>query len=654
MRNLIKNVFHKRNKSGGIHQHQINSEIADLLIKTNLKSLALAALIASLLIYLQIGSENISACLSWFGILSGAYLLHHLISHVYFKKNIHIYSRYWLYYFRFITTLLGVVWGASSLFFFHLNDYLHQAFLAMSLAMICGGAIVVYALDRYASISFACGLISSFLPPYLNSADMFSIAIGLMFTTFVLYMTLAVVNFGNTLRENIALRIQSNIHKEEIERLAYYDALTNTPNRRLLADRLNHSLKLSQRSKSFIAVMFLDLDNFKTLNDSKGHAVGDLLLKQVAKRLEKSTRNHDTVARIGGDEFVVVLEDLGTHLGAAKNAIKSIAQKVLKEINKPFVFDHHEHICSPSIGIYMCAGEDITVDEVLKRADAAMYQVKQSGRNNFAFYDISIQPTLDLLANLKSDLHLALIHQQLEIYFQPQVNDKEQIIGAEALLRWHHPELGTISPTKFIPLAEETGLIIPIGIWVLQQSCIQLKKWNDQVENIHLRIAVNVSALQFAQNDFVSQVETAIKQSGCNPRKLMLELTESLVVKNVDAVVNKMQSLKTMGVLLSLDDFGIGYSSLSLLKQLPLDELKIDQSFVSEALENPNSALIVQTIISMGRSLGIEVIAEGVAKKGQELFLKAAGCKTYQGYLFGKPKQIKNFEKAMLSPHRIH
>jgi diguanylate cyclase (GGDEF)-like protein len=435
--------------------------------------------------------------------------------------------------------------------------------------------------------------------------------------------------------------------QDEIERLAYYDTLTNLPNRRLLVDRLNQSLKVSKRGKSCVGVMFMDLDNFKTLNDTKGHAIGDLLLQKVAKRLQLAVRSHDTVSRIGGDEFVIILDDLGKDVEAANQSIKLVGDKLLKEINRPFTLQDYEHYCTPSIGIYTYVGENIGADEVLKRADAAMYQIKQSGRNNIKFYDDSIQPVLDLLSNLKNDLNFALAHSQLEIYYQMQVGSNEQVIGAEALLRWNHPELGLVSPSKFIPLAEETGLIIPIGTWVLQQACQQLNKWSKSSKTSHLRLSVNVSALQFAQSDFVTQVESALKMSNCSPKLLMLELTESLVMRNINEVVEKMNALKNIGVLLSLDDFGMGYSSLSVLKQLPLDELKIDQSFVADAIESKDSALIIQTIISMGKNLGLDVIAEGVANQAQEGLLKKAGCKMYQGYLFGKPSKIGTFETAL-------
>ena len=752
----------------------IDLEIIELIIANSTKSMLISCIIAALLIYLQADVGNIHNISIWAAILSTVHLIKKMLAASYSDKSkIQQSTSRQLVYFRVLASLCGAAWGLSSFFFFHPNDYLHQAFLAMSLAGICGGAIVVNALDRYTSLAFVGGLMLFFLPPYLMSGDMFTISIALMFFTFVLYITLAGLNLAHTLHDNIALRMHSieskeainalaqrqklhfdntplaviewdtlfkvtswnasatkifgysasealgqhinfiipasqhtsnntsfyqllsgvgghhvrnqNLRKDgkiiycewfnttlrdasnnvvgiaslvqdetaykkaqdEIERLAYYDTLTSLPNRRLLVDRLNQSLKVSKRTKSCIGVMFMDLDNFKTLNDTKGHAIGDLLLQQVAKRLQLSVRGHDTVARIGGDEFVIILDDLGKDVDAAQLAIKQVGEKLLKEINRPFKLQDYEHYCTPSIGIYMYAAENINVDEVLKRADAAMYQIKQSGRNNIKFYDDSMQPILDLLSNLKNDLNFALAHNQLEIHYQMQVALNEQAIGAEALLRWNHPELGQVSPAKFIPLAEETGLIIPIGNWVLQQACVQLKKWSSSTKTSTLRISVNVSALQFAQSDFVSQVENALKASDCNPKLLMLELTESLVVRNINEVVEKMKSLKDMGVLLSLDDFGMGYSSLSVLKQLPLDELKIDQSFVADAIQSSDSALIIQTIISMGGNLGLDVIAEGVANQDQENFLRKAGCKMYQGYLFGKPANIKAFETAL-------
>ncbi|HEY0269032.1 MAG TPA: GGDEF domain-containing phosphodiesterase, partial [Methyloradius sp.] len=323
------------------------------------------------------------------------------------------------------------------------------------------------------------------------------------------------------------------------------------------------------------------------------------------------------------------------------------AQKLIKSVNQPFHLGQYNHYNSCSLGITLFQGQDVSVDDILQEADAAMYEAKKAGRNNFKFFDSRIKPELDLRANLKNDLFVAVNENQLTLFFQAQVNDQYQTNGAEILLRWQHPSYGMVSPAEFIPIAESSGLIVPIGNWVLQQACMQLKKWEISPATSNLSLSVNVSALQFGQTDFTKQVENAIEQSGCNAKLLMLELTESLVLQNIDDIVNKMQRLKQMGVSLSMDDFGVGYSSLSVLKRLPLDELKIDRSFVLDALASHDNAVIVETIIAMGKSLKLKVIAEGVETAAQLQFLKHLGCVAYQGYMFCKPMDISSFEKTL-------
>jgi len=435
--------------------------------------------------------------------------------------------------------------------------------------------------------------------------------------------------------------------QEEIQRLAFFDVLTNLPNRRLMTDRLNQALASSKRTNEYGAAMFIDMDDFKTLNDTKGHGVGDLLLQEVAGRLQNALRENDTVARIGGDEFVILIENLGNDYQQAINASTHIAQKLIHSVNQPFSLGQYNHYNSCSLGITLYHGQDVSVDNILQQADAAMYEAKKAGRNNFKFFDSRIKPKLDLRANLKNDLFVAINEGQLILFYQTQVNEQHRPKGAEILLRWQHPSLGMVSPAEFIPLAESSGLIVQIGNWVLQQACMQLKRWEDSPTTSQLSLSVNVSALQFAQADFTKQVEKAISQSGCNATLLMLELTESLVLQNIDDVVNKMHQLKKMGVSLSMDDFGVGYSSLSVLKRLPLDELKIDRSFVLDALESKDNAVIVETIIAMGKSLGLKVIAEGVETAAQLHFLQHLGCVAYQGYMFCKPMDISSFEKTL-------
>jgi diguanylate cyclase (GGDEF)-like protein/PAS domain S-box-containing protein len=455
-----------------------------------------------------------------------------------------------------------------------------------------------------------------------------------------------IIGFASLIQDETAYKKA----QDEVERLAYFDALTNLPNRRLLMERLSQALNNNRSSQRVGGLMFIDLDNFKTLNDSRGHAFGDLLLKEVAARLLRAVRNHDTVARIGGDEFVLLLEDIGRDEEAAIQAASQIAEKILGDISLPFDLGNYKHQCSASIGICVFQRPGMHVEEVLKRADAAMYETKRSGRNNYRFFDESMLPVIDSRASLKNDLRFALSLGQFELYYQPQVDGLLETTGAEVLLRWHHPDRGMVSPAEFIPLAEESGMIIPIGNWVLQQACMQLGKWSHHAKTSQLRLSVNVSAMQFGQADFVEQVRHALLESGCNEKLLVLELTESLVIQNIDDIVSKMHALKDIGVSLAMDDFGLGYSSLSLLRRLPLDSLKIDQSFVREIQDKAprnDSAVIVQTIVAMSKNLGLDVIAEGIEEPYQQAFLEQVGCHAFQGYLYGRPTELSVFEHAL-------
>ncbi len=430
---------------------------------------------------------------------------------------------------------------------------------------------------------------------------------------------------------------------EEIKRLAFYDSLTHLPNRRLLHDRLKHALASSTRSGKPVAVLFVDLDNFKTLNDTLGHHVGDLLLRQVADRLTGCVREGDTVARLGGDEFVVVLEDLSNALYDAATQSENVGEKILAALNQPYDLAGHPFASTPSIGIALFADPETTIDELMKRADVAMYQAKDAGRNTLRFFDPEMQAAVAARVALEADLREGLELAQLLLHYQVQVDGTGRVTGAEALVRWQHPKRGLVSPAEFIPLAEETGLILPLGDWVLATACHQLVAWARQQETAHLTLAVNVSARQFRRKDFVRQVRTILENSGANPQKLKLELTESLLLEDVEDIIAKMHALKMLGVSFSLDDFGTGSSSLSYLKRLPLDQLKIDQSFVRDILTDPNDAAIARTIVALAHSLGLAVIAEGVETEAQREFLASSGCHACQGYLFGRPLPTEAF-----------
>ncbi|MBI3479323.1 MAG: PAS domain S-box protein [Nitrosomonadales bacterium] len=432
--------------------------------------------------------------------------------------------------------------------------------------------------------------------------------------------------------------------EEDIRNLAFYDALTGLPNRRLLMDRAQLALSLSERSHHCGALLFLDMDRFKTLNDTLGHDFGDLMLVEVARRVQACVREADTVARLGGDEFVVLIEEIGANLQEASQKVALIAEKIRATLTLPYMLNEHEYHSSTSIGVCMYRGHSEPVDVLMKHADMAMYQAKDSGRNAVRFFDPLMQQAVEAHAELEADLRGALPNRQLQLYYQLQVDGDHRAIGAEALIRWKHPRRGMVPPGQFIPIAEESSLILDIGHWVIETACRQLAAWRQDERRRHLILAINVSAQQFQMVDFVPHLEEVITKYGVTPQKLKLELTESVVLGNVADVVSKMHALKALGVRLSLDDFGTGYSSLAYLKQLPLDQIKIDQSFVRDVITDPNDAVMVQTIIDMAQNFRLNVIAEGVETEAQLIFLKQNGCMAYQGYLFSRPLPIEEFE----------
>lgn len=435
--------------------------------------------------------------------------------------------------------------------------------------------------------------------------------------------------------------------EEEIRNLAFYDVLTGLPNRRLLLDRFHLALPASERSQHYGAVLFLDMDKFKTLNDTLGHDYGDLLLLEVAKRIQSCVRETDTVARIGGDEFVVLIEEISVYQESALQTVAVVAEKIRLALSCPYQLKEHGYHSSPSIGVCMFQGMRESVDELLKHADLAMYQAKEAGRNAVQFFDPVMQQVVEARAMLEKDLRHAIASNELSLYYQIQVDSDIRPVGAEALLRWRHPVRGMISPVQFIPVAEDSTLILEIGQWVLDSACRQLAAWGRQDQMRDLELAINVSARQFGQHGFVQQVENAIRRHGISPGCLKLELTESVVLKEVADVVTKMHALKALGIKLSLDDFGTGYSSLVYLKKLPLDQIKIDQSFVRDATSDPNDAAMIKVIIDLAQNFRLNVIAEGVETAAQLTFLRQNGCMAYQGYLFGRPVTAKEFEKVI-------
>ncbi|MFN4237229.1 MAG: putative bifunctional diguanylate cyclase/phosphodiesterase [Vogesella sp.] len=439
---------------------------------------------------------------------------------------------------------------------------------------------------------------------------------------------------------------QRKAQEQEIRDLAYYDPLTRLPNRRLLLERLQQALRHGQPGLEG-GLMFIDLDNFKTLNDTLGHDMGDILLQQVGRRLLQEVGEDDTVARLGGDEFVILLPALGSGLTEAASRAQRLGENLRLAMNQPYDLAGHEYHCTPSIGISLFADGPRHSEDLMKRADLALYSAKAAGRNAVCFFDAAMQHSVTARARLEKALRQALQRDELQLYYQPQVGADGRVLGAEALLRWQSAELGELQPTVFLPLAEESGMILPIGQWVLEQACRQLVRWAAQPQTAGLVLSVNVSVCQLRQADFVARVEDMLTHTGAPPAQLLLELTESVLMDDMVHSIDKMRALRRLGVRFALDDFGTGYSSLSYLRQLPLDQLKLDHSFVQGALDEGNDAAIVDMVLALARSLQLEVLAEGVETAPQHACLLQRGCTRFQGYLFGAPMTADSFERLL-------
>ena len=443
--------------------------------------------------------------------------------------------------------------------------------------------------------------------------------------------------------------------EQNIQQLAYYDPLTNLPNRRLLLDRLGQALSACNRSQRHGALMLIDLDHFKKLNDLHGHEVGDLLLIEVAQRITRCIREQDSAARLGGDEYVVMLEALSTDMQEAARQAGMVAEKIRSALSRPYRLQRTsisgetgaiEHYCSSSIGVTLFGSGD-NFEELFRWTDAAMYQAKAAGRNIIRFFDATMQAAIEAHTMLEQDLRSAYAEQQFRLHYQLQFDGRRTPQGAEALLRWEHPHHGLIAPLRFIRLAEETGLILLLGQWVLDTACAQIRKWQDNPLLRKLAISVNVSSKQFRQPDFVSQIRATVQHHGINPLHLKLELTESVVLENIEDAVGKMLELKEFGVRIALDDFGTGYSSLAYLKRLPVDQLKIDQSFVRDIATDTGDVVMVRTIVDLGMNFELGIVAEGVETEEQFRLLQRYGCSSFQGFLLGKPAPAEQLETAL-------
>lgn len=440
---------------------------------------------------------------------------------------------------------------------------------------------------------------------------------------------------------------ERNMSLELIHNLSFFDTLTGLPNRRMFIERLQRSITASQINKNLGALVLIDIDGFKTINDTLGHDEGDLLLKEMTKRLQECTRPGDTLARIGGDEFAILMNDVGVQKDSAQLKVLAECQKIQIILRKPYLLSGSEHHRTASIGITFIGVDHENAREPLRRADLAMDHAKIAGRNTLKIFEPSMQVSLNARVSMEESLVMAIESNQLELHYQPQISDVNSVIGAEALVRWNDPKSGAIPPSVFIPLAEETGLIIPLGQWVLEAACAQIARWENDPEMSHLVIAVNVSVRQFHQDDFVEQVKLTLARTGARADRLKLELTESILISNAADLQDKMNTLKALGVSFALDDFGTGYSALAYLKLLPLDQLKIDRSFVRDILIDPNDYAIAKMVVALAESMGLSVIAEGVETEEQRHVLAGIGCHSYQGYLFSGPIPQDVFKKMM-------
>ncbi len=450
----------------------------------------------------------------------------------------------------------------------------------------------------------------------------------------------------------VAIRADITSRKEaeaEAQRMALHDALTGLPNRRLMNDRLIKTIQSKERYPGFGAVLLMDLDHFKEVNDTLGHALGDELLRKIAQRLTDCVRKVDTVARLGGDEFVIILDKVGFDSASAIANTKHIGEKIRNALAEPYLLGAHQLNVTPSLGVVLFEDFDDDSEELIKQADIALYSAKESGRNQLCFFEAALQEETNQRAMILQDLRKVLERDELVLFYQPVVNTEQDILGFEALVRWFHPVQGVVSPVSFIPLAEQSGLIIPIGVWILETACAQLAQWNMRPERAHWTMAVNVSARQFNQPGFAEQVQKVLQRTGARADRLRLELTESMLHDNIESTIVKMETLRQLGIRFSLDDFGTGYSSLSYLKMLPLDQLKIDKSFVDDIFDDPSHAAIARTIMALAKSLDLNVVAEGVETQQQLDWLLANGCKAFQGYFFSHPLPINEVEARLLA-----
>lgn len=641
-----------------IDKVHIRSQQISIAFKQALASLFPLFLGASIIVFLFSKTSIALYVFIWFCIVMVTLFWRIWLLRDYHRNLLNRDTPTWENRFKYVMYPSALIWGISAFFIFNTSNSLHQFFLIFLIAGIASIASGTLASLFGLSVVFLTFLLTPLFLVMLAHGGFEFHMMALLVITFLILL----VNASRRIHLNIMSALKSKIlHEKAIQALelseakikhqAYFDALTDIPNRILLKDRVEQSLSHYRRHGDLIAIMFLDLDHFKSINDSLGHYVGDALLVETAARLSSICREEDTVARLGGDEFIVLLNELGQDPHNAVKYAERVAEKIHEVLSQPFEVGESDTIStSSSIGIALVSSIDQNADDLLKFADTAMYQAKKEGRNTTRFYQEQMDQWIKKRLFLENALRHAIKNSELELYYQPVIEiATKRIIGAEALLRWNHPELGLVMPDEMISIAEESGLIVPIGEWVLREACTQFVRWrSENLRQIHIdRIAINVSVVQFRQNDFVDKVIRIVAESGIVPSMLELELTESTVIDNIDIVIEKMNRLRSAGINISMDDFGTGYSSLSYLKRLPFTTLKIDRSFVRDIMSDADDAALVETILSMASIFKFDVIAEGVETIEQFKFLENHGCQYFQGYLCSKPVQVSQFEELL-------
>lgn len=584
----------------------------------------------------------------------GRFALHYAFRH---KPHAPGSSCRWMNLFLIGTLCSGITWGSTAYFLFPEHDFAHQLFVAFVVGGMSAGSVTTLAASFRAHLLFLLTAMS----PLIVRLYLLDTALSLPMSSMVaLVMGMSIVSgwrSNKLIKKSLTRQYERKWAEAIIEFQAVHDSLTGLPNRQLLINRMDQEISRCKRHHFTSAVLFIDIDRFKSINDSLGHAVGDGLLREVTKRLERNVRKEDTAARLGSDEFAIVLSELNRDETLAAKRAQHLAEKIGNILSDPYEIEGHTLHVTPSIGIAMFPIESADANEILKQSDIAMYRAKQIGRNSIQFYQPEMQVAAKDRLAIGNGLREALQYNEMELHYQPQLNAKGEIVGAEALLRWNHPERGKILPYDFITIAEETGIILSLGEWVLRTACSELKRWINIADrnqsNPLPSIAINVSPKQFRQHDFFGHFQNIIESLDVDPQCIELELTEGALIENIEETAFKMEQLSGLGVRLAIDDFGTGYSSLHYLTHLPLHRIKIDQSFIRNMVIDPGSATVVQTIIVLAHNLGLDVIAEGVETEAELTFLQERGCNIYQGYYFSKPLPEKAFSRYLQSQRSI-